>query len=46
MYVFYFTYNMMHLPPLESLSTLVDEYSNFPREKDLACARCLLSLLS
>lgn len=29
---------MMYLPPLESLSSIVDEFSNFPTESDLGCA--------
>ena len=35
--VFYYTYSMMTLPPLEDLSNLIDEHSNFPTEADLAC---------
>ena len=36
--VLYWTYNMMHLPPLESMSTIVDEYSKQPNERDLGGA--------
>lgn len=32
---FYLTYNMMHVPPLDSLSTIVDEYYKLPEERDL-----------
>ncbi|KAL1530322.1 hypothetical protein AB1Y20_001231 [Prymnesium parvum] len=34
-YAFHWTHSMMNLPPLESLSTLVDEFSNFPQDSDL-----------
>lgn len=36
--LFYWTYTMMELPPLESLSTIVDEYSKEPNEHDLSGA--------
>ena len=31
--VFYWTFNMMRLPPLEDLSTIVDEFSRVPDER-------------
>jgi phosphatidylinositol glycan class P protein len=35
-YVLYWAYNMMRLPPLEDLSTIVDEFSKLPDEREWA----------
>ena len=34
--VVYASYNLMNLPPLESLSTIVDEHSRAPEEREMA----------